>query len=267
MSATNERRDQVNENITLTQNAHGLTFGTDAYLLAAYVNSRAKSRAVDLGSGTGIIPLLCLTRNKFATCVAAEIQPSFCELIRQNAAENGMAQRLYVRAGDIRTLSATDLGYEADIVTANPPYMTADAGAANLHEEKYIARHEVCGGIFDFCAAAARILKHGGKFYCVFRPDRLVDLIAALRAAHLEPKRMTFVHATYAASPSMVLVEATKGAAASLLLTPPLCLWEADTDHPEKPAQPMIPTTDSRYIYEHCGFPEGFLKTNRKSSR
>lgn len=259
-----ERRDYVNENITLTQKTDGLTFGTDAYLLAAYIKQRPQARAVDLGSGTGIIPLLCLARNKFAACTAAEIQPSFSELIRQNATENNMADRLTVWEGDVRDLTAARLGYEVDIVTANPPYMTADSGAANRYEEKYIARHEVYGGIFDFCAAAGRILKHGGRFYCVFRPDRLADLMAAMREARLEPKRMTFVHATYAAPPSMVLVEATKGAAPSMTVTPPLCLWQADPQNPVKPASPMNPTKDSNDIYENCAFPERFLGANRK---
>ncbi len=264
MTAFDERRDQVNENITLIQKTDGLTFGTDAYLLAAYVKPKARARAVDLGSGTGIIPLLCLARNKFSSCVSAEIQQTFGELILRNAKENGMADRLTLWSGDVRELTVAKLGYEADIVTANPPYMTANGGAANIHEEKYIARHEVYGGILDFCAAAGRILKHGGRFYCVFRPDRLSDLMAAMREARLEPKRMTFVHATHASQPSMVLVEATKGAAPSMTVTPPLCLWEADQIHPKKPARPMVPTADSNYIYEHCGFPEGFLGGNRK---
>ena len=264
MTAFDERRDQVNENITLTQKTDGLTFGTDAYLLAAYVRPRPKARAVDLGSGTGIIPLLCLARDKFASCVAAEIQSAFGDLILQNAEENGMAGRLSLWAGDIRDLTAAKLGCEVDIVTANPPYMTTNGGAANLHEEKYVARHEVYGGIFDFCAAAGRVLKHGGRFYCVFRPDRLSDLMAALREARLEPKRMTFVHATYASTPSMVLVEATKGAAPSLLVTAPLILWEADGQNPEKPHKSMTPTVHHAYIYEHCAFPTAFLGRNRQ---
>lgn len=264
MTDGKERRDHVNEHITLTQKADGLTFGTDAYLLAAYVKPSRGARAVDLGSGTGIIPLLCLARNKFATCVAVEIQLAFGELILRNAAENGMSDRLTLWSGDVRELTSAKLGYEADIVTANPPYMAANAGAVNDHEEKYLARHEVCGGIFDFCAAAGRILKHGGRFYCVFRPDRLSELMAAMRSARLEPKRMTFVHATYAARPSMVLVEAIKGAAPSMIVTPPLCLWEADPQNSAKPASPMVATADSDYIYAHCGFPEGFLGGNRK---
>lgn len=260
------RHDQVNEQIKLTQHAEGLTFGTDAYLLAAYVKPKKNAVAVDLGSGTGIIPLLCLARQKFATCTAAEIQPTFCQLIRQNAKDNGFADQLQVYDGDIRQLTSAVLGREVDIVTANPPYMSEGSGRGNVAPEKYAARHEINGGISDFCAAAARLLKHGGKFYCVFRPERLGDLILSLRHAKLEPKRMTLVYATLASQPSMVLIEAVKGASASLLCTPPLCLWRGDEQNPEKPAMPMEPTETSAYIYEHCAFPPAYLGGNRTKS-
>ena len=259
----NETLHEVNEHIKLIQNPDGLTFGTDAYLLSAFVRPKRRAAAVDLGSGTGIIPLLCLARNKAAGFTAVEIQPSFCDLITRNATLNGMADRLTALSADVREIKANTVGGEVDIVTSNPPYMAPASGARNETDEKYIARHEVCGGITDFCAAAGRLLKHGGRFYCVFRPERLADLFTGLRAAHLEPKRMTMVQATYAATPSVVLVEAVKYAAPSLLVTPPLCLWEADPQRPEKPADPMVQTADAAYIYENCGFPPKFTGENR----
>lgn len=264
MQENQMRQDDVNEQIRLCQLKKGLTFGTDAYLLAAYVRGRAKARAVDLGSGTGIIPLLCLARGKAASFVASEIQPVYCELIERNAAENGMQDRLHLSVGDLRGLTSAALGYEADIVTANPPYMAPASGVRNVSDEKYLARHEVNGTIADFCAAAGRLLKHGGHFYCVFRPERLADLLAALREARLQPKRMTLVQATPLARPSMLLLEATKGGAGGMLVTPPLCLWEADTADPSKPDARMIPTAASKYLYEHCAFPDTYLNTNKR---
>jgi len=258
---------QVNENIRLLQNPQGLTFGTDAYLLAAYIKPRASAKAVDLGSGTGIIPLLCLARKKAAVFTAVEIQSSFCSLIEKNAEENALTiggkDRLAALCSDVRDITSAQVGGEADLVTANPPYMAADSGARNEADEKYLARHEVCGTIYDFCAAAGKLLKHGGRFCCVFRPNRLGDLFDALRSNHLEPKRMTLVQATVASEPSMVLVEAVKHAAPFLLITPPLCLWEHDKSRPEKPRQPMTPTEDSKYIYEHCAFPARFTGANQ----
>ena len=255
-----ETLHEVNEHIKLIQRTDGLTFGTDAYLLAAYLRPKKTARAVDLGSGTGIIPLLCLARDKFSRCTAVEIQPAFGELILRNAELNGMADRLSPLCVDLREITAATVGGEVDLVTANPPYMAPASGARNTTDEKYIARHEVCGTVTDFCKAAGRLLKHGGRFCCVFRPERLSDLFAGLREAHLEPKRMTMVQATYAALPSMVLVEAVKYAAPSLLVTPPLCLWEADPAAPEKPATPMVQTKEAAYIYGHCQFPDTYMK-------
>ena len=256
----NETLHEVNEHIKLIQRRDGLTFGTDAYLLSAYVRPHGRAVAVDLGSGTGIIPLLCLARNKAARFTAVEIQPPFGELIARNAALNGMSHRLTPLCADVRDLTAAAVGGEVDLVTANPPYMAPGSGARNTADEKYVARHEVCGTVLDFCAAAGRLLKHGGRFCCVFRPDRLGDLFEGLRGAHLEPKRLTAVQATAAARPSVVLVEAVKYAAPSLLVTPPLCLWEADPQAPDKPAAPPVPTAEATYVYENCQFPERYVK-------
>lgn len=257
---------EVNEHIRLIQRADGLTFGTDAYLLAAYVRPRPRAVAVDLGSGTGIIPLLCLTRCKAARFTAIEVQADFCDLIRRNAALNGMDGRIAAIHANVRDIRAEDIGGEVDLVTANPPYMAPGVGVRNQSDAKYLARHEVAGDIGDFCAAAGRLLKHGGRFVCVFRPERMADLMAGLRAARLEPKRMTFVHATQASSPSLLLLEAVKGAAPSLLLTPPLCLHVPAPDTPRRPLLPLCDTADTAYIYENCAFPPAFLAENRGSS-
>ncbi len=262
----NETLHEVNEHIRLIQRTDGLTFGTDAYLLSAYVRPRAKAVAVDLGSGTGIIPLLCLARNKAAHFTAVEIQPAFCDLIARNAALNACADRLTPLQADVRELTAASVGGEADLVTANPPYMAPHTGAHNRADEKTCARHEISGTIRDFCAAAGRLLKHGGRFVCVFRPERLSDLFQSLQASHLEPKRLTMVQATYAATPSLVLLEAVKYAAPSLLVTPPLCLWEADTAHPAKPRMPLAETADTAHVYANCAFPAAFTGENRKGS-
>ena len=262
----NETLHEVNEQIKLIQREQGLTFGTDAYLLSAYVRPKKTARGVDLGSGTGIIPLLCLARSKAAHFTAVELQPAFCDLIGRNAALNGMAERLTPLCADVRTLTAEDVGGEVDVVTANPPYMVAGSGAVNQADEKAVARHELCGTVKDFCGAAGRLLKHGGRFFCVFRPERLGDLFEGLRQAHLEPKRMTAVQSTRASTPSLILVEAVKYASPALLLTPPLCLWEADGTRPHKPASPMRATPDSDYIYANCAFPDRFTGENRRES-
>ena len=132
-----ERVDDVNESIRLIQKRNGLTFGTDAYLLAAFIRPSPRARAVDLGSGTGIIPLLLLARNKVSSVTAVEIQTDFAELIGRNAALNRLEDRLTSLCTDIRTLTPERVGGEVDLVLSNPPYMRCDSGKRNLHDEKW----------------------------------------------------------------------------------------------------------------------------------
>jgi tRNA1Val (adenine37-N6)-methyltransferase len=109
--------------------------------------------------------------------------------------------------------------------------MRTDSGKRNEADAKYIARYEVCGGIADFTASAARLLKYGGKFYCVYRPDRLSSLLSALAASKLEPKEMTFVHADEESEPSMVLICATKGGKADVKVTAPLFMHDSTSNN------------------------------------
>lgn len=246
-----ERLDEVNESIKLLQKTDGLTFGTDAYLLAAYMYANVGGRAVELGGGTGIISLLAASRMRFHIISVVEIQNDYAELIRRNISLNGMDGLLEVICKDVRDLKAADFGGEAEVVFSNPPYMKTNSGKRNESEGKYIARHEVFGGIDDFCAAAYRLLKFGGRFYVVYRPDRLVDLIDALRRNRLEPKRMTFVQSDTKTAPSMVLIEAKKGALSSLTLTNTLMMYKDGT---------KALSEDAEKIYESCSFAEFFKK-------
>jgi tRNA1(Val) A37 N6-methylase TrmN6 len=243
-----ERLDEVNAHLSLIQKTGGLTFGTDAYLLAAYLRKSSTARAVELGSGTGIVSLLGAVSGKFAHCEAIEIQPAYAELTERNVRLNGLTERISVRCADATSLRAADLGYEADLVFSNPPYMKTDSGKRNENDEKYAARHEVNGTVADFCAASGRLLRYGGRFVCVWRPDRMVDLIAALRTATLEPRRMTWVYADAASAPSMILLEAQKGAAPSVVCTPPILLH--DTPCTDGKARSL--SAQAARIYDTC---------------
>ena len=258
--ADDERLDEVNERIRLIQKKQGLTFGTDAYLLAAFIRPKVRAKAVDLGSGTGIIPLLLCARDKVHSVRAVEVQASFADLIGRNAALNGFADRITPLGMDLRDLTAEVLGGEVDLVCSNPPYLRADAGRNNLAEEKEIARHEIKGGILDFCAAASRILKSRGSFYCVWRADRLTDLLVSMRECRLEPKRMIFVHADRTQEPCMVLVEGLKDAAPSLRVMPPLFLYEEAS----KGETSRVLTPEAEQIYQTCSFPWELQNTNHK---
>lgn len=237
-----ERADYVNEKITLIQKKDGLTFGTDAFLLAAYTDAKRQGIAAELGAGTGIISLLCAARDKFSKIYAFEIQEDFASLAERNVKENDFEDKVKVICKDVRDCTAKDTGKEVDAVFANPPYMRTDSGKRNESDRKYIARHEVCGDIGDFCRAAYKLLRHGGKFYCVWRPDRLTDLICAMRENRLEPKKMTFVLADAESEPSMVLVSAIKGGASGMKVSAPLLLYKNGTREMSDAAQKIYDT-------------------------
>ena len=228
--AADERLYDINDNLRLIQKKGALAFGSDAYLLSAFLRKAPRARALELGCGNGVISLLAATRGRFSHIDAIEIQAEMAALTARNIALNGLENRVTVREADLRTLTPAALGGEVDAVFANPPYMRVESGAASPHTALQIARHECEGGIFEFAAAAARCLKYGGLFYTVYRPDRLESLFDALKRTGFSPKRMLFVHDHPDAAPSMVLTEAKKGAGEGLSILPPLFLHTVKGD-------------------------------------
>lgn len=243
-----ERCDFVNDSLRLIQDTDGLTFGTDALLLAGYISTMG-AYGCELGGGSGIISMLLLTRGKLSRALSLEVQESYAELIVKNAKLNGLSDRLTTVCADIREYKSKD---EFDIVFSNPPYMKTGAGKENGELKKYVARHEVKGDITDFCKAAKRLLKYGGAFAAVYRPDRLCDLICAMRESSLEPKRITFVHADTESESSMVLIEAKLGGKSGTQLTRPLIIYK-DKGHTEY-------TDDMKFIMENGAFPKGYKR-------
>ncbi len=240
-----ERLDEVNDSLRLIQRIDGLTFGTDALLLAAYIRGSQKYRAIEFGAGSGIISLLCAARGKAGEILAIEAQESYAELTRRNVAENDLGHIIDVACADLRD-TASYGGGDCDLVFTNPPYMTVDGGYPNKNASKNIARHEVLGGIADFCRAAAFKLRYGGHFYCVYRPDRITDLLVAMRNAGIEPKRLTVVTASRSSVPSLVLIEGKRGGAPGLLFTPPLFLYSDETH--------TAYSDEMNYILDHGSF-------------
>ena len=243
-----ERKDFVNDRLTLIQETDGLTFGTDALLLAGYVSGKYK-RGCEFGSGSGIISMLLLTRGKLEKTVALEIQQEYASLTKRNAELNRLDDRLITVHCDVREYRPDG---EFDIIYTNPPYMKTDSGKKNLIDKKNIARHEVCGDIYDFCSSAARLLKFGGCFTAVYRQDRLIDLIDAMRRAKIEPKRITLVYADEKSEPSMALIEGRLGGKCGLLVTRPLFIY-TDKSHAEY-------SDDMNYIMENGSFPSDYKR-------
>lgn len=227
---------EVNDGLRLIQKRGGLTFGTDALLLAAFTEKRGKNHiACELGAGTGIVSLLVAGRKGFSRIYSVEVQPQFAELIGRNVSLNGFDGIIEPICADLR-----DVDIKCDVAFANPPYMKAGSGFENRETMKNIARREIYGGISDFCAAASRFLRFGGTFYIVYRPERLCDLFCALRESGLEPKRAVIVCPDREHDPCLTLVEARKGGSPSLLIPKPLFLYENGEMTPE-----------TAYIYEN----------------
>ena len=243
-----ERCDEVNDALRLIQKNDGLTFGTDALLLAAYIGGGYRS-AVELGGGTGIVSMLVASRKKAKKIDCVEIQEDFAALIDRNIELNSLAESMRAVCADIRDYRPEA---EVELVFSNPPYMRSDSGRKNISDRKNIARHEVNGSISDFTAAAAKCVKYGGECVFVYRPDRMCDLICAMRASGIEPKRLTLVHADEKSAPSMLLIEGKRGGKCGLKLTRPLIIY-TDEGHKEY-------SEDMEFILKEGVFPPYFDK-------
>ena len=222
------RNDKINDNLTLLQDENGFAFGTDALLLSAYLPTLPNGRALELGAGNGAVSLLAANRKKFKTVFAVEIQEASACLARQNAEQNGLSDRVIVIQKDLRCLHGEVENGTLDCAFSNPPYMKAGEGKKCADTARQLARHEENGTILDFCRAAAKLVKFGGSFVTVYRPDRLDALFDALRQSGFAPKRMTMVYRDTEHIPSLVLTEAKRGGKEGLYCTPPLLLVEKD---------------------------------------
>lgn len=242
--------EKINENITLRQNEGSLAYGTDAYLLYAYLRRQTKERACEFGAGSGVISLLASSKGKFAHITAFEIQENIAKIAEQNVETNGFSEKMEVVCKDIREAETVYNG-AFGVVFSNPPYMTANSGKLGKNDADSASRHELNGGIDDFARSASRLLKYGGLFYAVYRPDRLAELLYACKANGLEPKRMTLVYPTENHVPCLVLLEAKKNGAPGIFVTKPLMIYQSG-----KPQTNENYTDDMKYIYENGAFHE-----------
>ena len=199
-----ERIDEINEYLRLIQKKDGLTFTSDAYLLAAFV-SGFHPRCADLGAGTGVVSLLCAQKGKAKTVAAIERQSEFAELIARNAELNFLSERITAICGDVREIGREDIGGAVDAVFANPPYFRAGAGLSAKSAIMHDARFEEHGTFSDFALCAARLLRGGGSFYVVHRADRVTDVLCGMRGAGIEPKRMIMVFPDEKSAPNHIV--------------------------------------------------------------
>lgn len=221
-----ERIDDLQCNgYKIIQDSDGFCFGMDAVLLASFSVPAvtAETRLLDLCSGTGIVPLLIAAKTECKELIGLEIQPSVYEMAERSVKLNHEEHRMKMILGDLRAIRTMGLDSSMNIVTVNPPYMKS--GLRNQTDRKLISRHEVLCTLQDVCDAAAFTLKSNGKLFMVHRPNRLADIVCALRAAHLEPKRMRLVYPYLESEPNMVLMEAVKGGKSELRIEKPLIVY------------------------------------------
>lgn len=222
---------KINGEIILRELDGGIRFGTDALLLADFAaNGIRRGKCIDLGTGSGVIPLLLLASGSNADFVGLELQKEYALVAEENSAKNGFSDRFRIINGDAadhRTLFECG---RADSVITNPPYMRSDCGKSNDSLPLAIARREVSGGAQMFCKAAAWCLKSGGSFYAVYRPDRLVNLLCAMRENGIEPKRLRAVVASVGNKPSLILVEGRKDGKEGLIYENDLIIY-SDGSH------------------------------------
>jgi len=200
----------------------------DAVLLTGFARVNEGETCVDLGTGTGIIPLLLSAKTEGKHFIGVEIQKESADMAARSVALNDLEERISVLEADLLE-APTLLGKgKYNVVTGNPPYMTGSHGLVNPESAKAIARHEIACTLDGFVGAAASLLKPAGRFYMVHRPFRLPEIFASLSGHGLEPKRMQLVYPAVDKEPSMVLIESVRGGRPRIKVEPPLIIYGDD---------------------------------------
>lgn len=221
----NERLDDLQNGYEIIQDPDKFCFGADAVLLSWYTRAQAHERVLDMGCGTGIIPILLRARKKGSHVVGLEIQQDCAQLARRSVIHNHLEEEITIVTGDIKEASAIFGGASFDVVTCNPPYMIDRHGLQNARAEKAIARHEILCTLKDVVSQAASLLRPRGRFYMIHRPFRLGEILPQMVGAGLEPKRMRLVYPYVDKEPNMVLLEGILGGRPRMTVERPLILY------------------------------------------
>jgi len=244
--------DTLKNGFKIIQDTERFQFGIDAVLLADFAagSVREGDKVIDLGTGTGIIPLLLAGRWLSAceagvskppvTFTGLEVQESSADMAAQSVALNGLEGQIQIVHGDLKEAGRLFPRHSFNVVTCNPPYMIDEHGRGNALDAKTIARHEVLCTLEDVVAAADTLLATHGKFFMIHRPFRLPEIFEALSAHKLEAKRMRLIQPFAGKEPNMVLIEARKNAKRRLTIEPPLIVRNDDGEY----------TAEIRQIYD-----------------
>ena len=222
----NERIDDLQRNgYRIIQDPERFCFGMDAVLLSGFAAVKDGARVLDLGTGTGIIPILLSAKTGAAHLIGLEIQEDSADMAGRSVALNGLEEKIDVVTGDIKEAGRIFDAASFDVITCNPPYMIGRHGLKNPEDAKAIARHEILCTLEDVVEQTAKLLKPGGKFFLVHRPFRLAEIMVTLKKYKLEPKRMQLVYPFVDKEPTMVLLEAARDGRPRMTVEKPLIVY------------------------------------------
>jgi len=222
-----ERLDDLNRNgYMIIQNKEKFCFGMDAVLLTGFAVVKSGENVLDLGTGTGVIPILLESKTEGSSYSALEIQEESADMARRSVQYNNLGDKIKIVTGDIKEASSIFKKSSFDVVTCNPPYMDDNHGLKNPDFPKAIARHELLCTLEDVVRETSFLLRPGGRFYMVHRPHRLAQIICTLKDYNLEPKRIRFVHPYIDREANMVLIESSRGGNPMVKLEKPLIVYE-----------------------------------------
>ena len=222
----NERVDDLQNGCYIIQDPEKLCFGMDAVLLSGFAKVKKGEHVLDLGTGTGIIPVLLSARTEGESFTGLEIQEECAEMASRSVQYNHLENKVRIVQGDIKEAAAVFGAASFHVVTCNPPYMIGQHGLTNPHMPKAIARHEILCTLEDVVSQSAKLLDDRGRFYMVHRPFRLAEIMNVLTKYKLEPKRMQLVYPYIDREPNMVLIEALKGGNSRITVERPLIVYE-----------------------------------------
>ena len=231
----NERVDDLQRNgYRIIQNPEKFCFGMDAVLLSWFAKVKPGANVLDMGTGTGIIPIMIEARSKAVHISALEIQEESADMARRSVILNHLEDKIEVVTGDIKEAGSIFKAASFDVITCNPPYMIGQHGLTNPDAPKAIARHEILCTLEDVVSNAARLLKPGGSFYMVHRPFRLAEIITVMTKYKLEPKRMRLVYPYVDKEPNMVLIEGCRGGKPRMTIEKPLIVYKAKNEYTDE---------------------------------
>ncbi len=228
----NERIDELHRNnYVIIQNKEKFCFGIDAVLLSAFAKAKKGDKVLDIGTGTGIIPILMCAKTNAENFFAIDIQKESVDMARRSVSLNKLDEKIKIEHLDIKNVFEKFEKNTFDVVTSNPPYMNIGTGAVNNFNAKAIARHEIMCNLDDILKATSGLLKNNGKFYLIHRSNRLVDIMEGLRKYKLEPKLIRFIQPYLNKEPNLILIEAIKGAKPFLKVLPNLIIYNENKEY------------------------------------